>query len=237
MLVGILRDGRTSIPNNISHRIARRPGRRLRVNTRSLPIRRSQRQGHLRLGLVICSPRSLSEDKMQLAVDQFTCRIKVTGVGCGLRHDVEHDLAEAVEPPEAEEIGPPRWCCMKRASGDDPIGTLGVGPVPLKHFLDGLSVTYVPSIVGRAKNVFDCDLVPSYDRLEPEALNVERKVVLPSRCSSSPKEEPAAWGSSARISWTASRMCSRCRFSAPASTCSSADGSDGTRGTPSDLAQ
>jgi len=101
----ILRDGRTSIPNNISHRIARRPGRRLRVNTRSLPIRRSQRQGHLRLGLVICSPRSLSEDKMQLAVDQFTCRIKVTGVGCGLRHDVEHDLAEAVEPPEAEEIG------------------------------------------------------------------------------------------------------------------------------------
>jgi hypothetical protein len=32
-------------------------------------------------------------------------------------------------------------------------------------------------------------------------------------------------------------MCSRCRFSAPASTCSSADGSDGTRGTPSDLAQ
>jgi len=55
--------------------------------------------------LVICSPRSLSEDKMQLAVDQFTCRIKVTGVGCGLRHDVEHDLAEAVEPPEAEEIG------------------------------------------------------------------------------------------------------------------------------------
>lgn len=177
MLVGILRDGRTAIPNNISHRIARRPGRRLRVNTRSLPIRRSQRQGHLRLGLVICSPRSLSEDKMQLAVDQFTCRIKVTGVGCGLRHDVEHDLAEAVEPPEAEEIGPPRWCCMKRASGDDPIGTLGVGPVPLKHFLDGLSVTYVPSIVGRAKNVFDCDLVPSYDRLEPEALNVERKVV------------------------------------------------------------
>ena len=136
---------------------------------------------------------------MQLAVDQFTCRIKVTGVGCGLRHDVEHDLAEAVEPPEAEEIGPPRWCCMKRASGDDPIGTLGVGPVPLKHFLDGLSVTYVPSIVGRAKNVFDCDLVPSYDRLEPEALNVERKVVLPSRCSSSPKEEPAAWGSSARV--------------------------------------
>ena len=108
MLVGILRDGRTAIPNNTSHRIARRPGRRLRVITRSLPSA-LQRQGHLRLGLGICSPRSLSEDKMQLAVDQFTCRIKVTRVGCGLRHDVEHDLAEAVEPPEAEEIGPPCW--------------------------------------------------------------------------------------------------------------------------------
>ncbi len=34
---------------------------------------------------------------MQLAADQFTCRIKVTGVGGGLRHDVERDLAEAVE--------------------------------------------------------------------------------------------------------------------------------------------
>ncbi len=231
MLVGILRDGRTAIPNNISHRIARRPGRRLRVNTRSLPIRRSQRQGHLRLGLVICSPRSLSEDKMQLAVDQFTCRIKVTRVGCGLRHDVEHDLAEAVEPPEAEEIGPPRWCCMKRASGDDPIGTLGVGPVPLKHFLDRLSVTYVPSIVGRAKNVFDCELAPAMTAWnQKRSTSSERWFTKPMQLQ--PKGRTGRRRSSARRSWTASRMCSRCRFSAPASTCSSADGSDGTRGTP-----
>jgi hypothetical protein len=56
---------------------------------------------------------SLGEDKMQLAVDQLTCGINVTGVGGGLRHDVEHDLAEAVKPPGAEEIGPPRRCCLK----------------------------------------------------------------------------------------------------------------------------
>ena len=56
---------------------------------------------------------SLGEDKMQLAVDQLTCCIKVTGVGGGLRHDVEHDLAEAVEPPGAEEVGPPRRYCKQ----------------------------------------------------------------------------------------------------------------------------
>ncbi len=173
---------------------------------------------------------------MQLAVDQFTCRIKVTGVGCGLRHDVEHDLAEAVEPPEAEEIGPPRWCCMKRASGDDPIGTLGVGPVPLKHFLDGLSVTYVPSIVGRAKNVFDCDLVPSYDRLEPEALNVERKVVYQADAAPAQrKNRPPEIVGSKILDGLKNVLALPVQCAA--STCSSADGSDGTRGTPSDLAQ
>lgn len=78
----------------------------------SLPIRRRDGRGQPRLGPVICAPRSLGEDKMQLAVDQFTCRIKVTGVGGGLRHDVEQDLAEAVEPPGAEEVGPPRRPCI-----------------------------------------------------------------------------------------------------------------------------
>ncbi len=68
--------------------------------------------GQPRLGPVSCAPRSLGEDKMQLAVDQFTCRIKVTGVGGGLGHDVEQDLAEAVEPPGAEEVGSPRRPCI-----------------------------------------------------------------------------------------------------------------------------
>jgi hypothetical protein len=54
---------------------------------------------------------------MQLAVDQLTCCIKVTGVGGGLRHDVEHDLADAVKPPGAEEVGPPRRYCIKGATG------------------------------------------------------------------------------------------------------------------------
>ena len=54
---------------------------------------------------------------MQLAVDQLTCCIKVTGVGGGLGHDVEHDLAEAVEPSGAEEAGPPRWYCIKGVTG------------------------------------------------------------------------------------------------------------------------
>jgi len=71
---------------------------------------------------------SLGEDKMQLAVDQLTRCIKVTGVGGGLRHDVEHDLTEAVEPPGAEEVGPPRRYCIKGATGDNPIGMLDIWP-------------------------------------------------------------------------------------------------------------
>ena len=36
---------------------------------------------------------------MQLAVDELTCRVEVTGVSGGLRRDVEHDLPDAAEPP------------------------------------------------------------------------------------------------------------------------------------------
>src|SRR5260370_30198585 len=64
---------------------------------------------------------SLGEDKVQLAVDQLTCCIKVTGVGGGLHHDLEHDLAEAAEPPGAGEIGPTRPYCFKGSTGDNPI--------------------------------------------------------------------------------------------------------------------
>ena len=143
----------------------------------SLPIRRRDGAGQPRLGPVICAPRSLGEDKMQLAVDQFTCRIKVTGVGGGLRHDVEHDLAEAAEPPGAEEAGPPRRPCIQGASGDNRIGMFDVIPVPVKHVLDGLTVAHLPGVVRRGENILDCDLAPGYDRLEPEAFNVEREVV------------------------------------------------------------
>jgi hypothetical protein len=73
------------------------------------------------------SNRSLGEDKMPLAVDQLACCIKVTGVGGGVRHDVEHDLAEAVEPPGAEEVGLPRRSRIQGAAGDNSIGTLDIG--------------------------------------------------------------------------------------------------------------
>src|SRR5215469_16972835 len=102
---------------------------------------------------------SLGEDKMQLAVDQLTCCIKVTGVGSGLRHDVEHDLAEAVEPPGAEEAGPPRRYPIRGATGDNPIGMLDIGSVPVKHFLDGLLVAHVPDVVRRGEYILDYDLV------------------------------------------------------------------------------
>lgn len=50
-------------------------------------------------------------------------------------------------------------------------------PVPVKHFLDGLTVAHFQASSDEAKNILDCDLAPGYDRLEPEAFNVEREVV------------------------------------------------------------
>ena len=59
------------------------------------------------LALLICAPRLLGEDEMQLAVDQLTCRIKVTSVSGRLCDDVEDDLSDVIEPPRAEEVRPP----------------------------------------------------------------------------------------------------------------------------------
>jgi len=81
---------------------------------------------------------------MQLAVDQFTCRIKVTR-GLRLRHDVEHDLAEAVERQKPKKSG--TTLVLHEASECDDPSARSALACTLKHFLDGLSVTYVPSIV------------------------------------------------------------------------------------------
>ncbi len=102
---------------------------------------------------------------MQLAVDQFTCRIKVTGVGGGLRHDVEQDLAEAV-----------------------------------KHFLDGLTVAHLPGVVRRGENILDCDLAPGYDRLEPEAFNIEPEVVHQADAGPARRRNVPRWHSIATVS-------------------------------------
>jgi len=178
---------------------------------------------------------SLGEDKMQLAVDQLTCCIKVTGVGDGLRHDVEHDLTEAVEPPGAEEVGPPRRYCIKGATGDNPIGMLDIGPVPVKHFLDGLLVAHVPGVVRRGEYTLDCDLIPSCDRWNQErSTSSERWFTKPMQLQAEGRTRRRR-SLDARPS-TASRTCSRCRFSAPRSTRCSADGSDGMTDAPSDLA-
>jgi len=58
----------------------------------------------------------------------------------------------------------------------DPIAMIEVGPVPVKHCLDGLPGANVPGVVGGGENLSECDLVSVYDRLEPEAFNIEREV-------------------------------------------------------------
>jgi hypothetical protein len=98
--------------------------------------------------------------------------------------------------------------------------------VPVKHFLDGLLVAHVPGVVRRGEYVLDCDLVPSCDRLEPEAFNVEREMVHQADAAPGRRKNPPPKIVGCKTS-TASRTCSRCRFSAPRSTRCSADGSDG----------
>jgi hypothetical protein len=47
----------------------------------------------------------------------------------------------------------------------------------VQHFLGGLLVAHVPGVVRGGEYILDRGLVPSCDRLEPEAFNVEREMV------------------------------------------------------------
>ncbi len=107
-------------------------------------------------------------------------------------------------------------------------------PVPVKHFLDGLTVAHLPGVVRRGENILDRDLAPGYDRLEPEAFNVEREVVHqadagPARRKNVPSKVVGSKTIDGR------KTCPRWRFSAPRSTCCSAEGSDDMTDAPSDL--
>jgi len=58
-------------------------------------------------------PGSFGEDYPLSAVDEFTCRIEVTGVACRLSDHMQEDLAQVVEPPAAEQVlRPPRRCAV-----------------------------------------------------------------------------------------------------------------------------
>ena len=57
---------------------------------------------------------SFGEDYPLPAVDEFTGRVEVTGVGGRLSDHVQQDFAQVVEPPAAEQVlRPPRRCVVK----------------------------------------------------------------------------------------------------------------------------
>ncbi len=48
-------------------------------------------------------PGSFGEDYPLSAVDEFTCRVEVTGVACRFSDHMQQDLAQVVEPPAAKQ--------------------------------------------------------------------------------------------------------------------------------------
>src|SRR6266496_4055859 len=52
---------------------------------------------------------SFGEDYPLSAVDEFTCRVEVTGVACRFSDHMQQVLAEVIEPPAAKQVlRPPR---------------------------------------------------------------------------------------------------------------------------------
>jgi hypothetical protein len=64
------------------------------------------------------------------AVDEFTCRVEVTGVACCLSDHMQQDPAQGAEPPAAKQVlRPPGWCAVKGSGGNDGVGKLYLPPL------------------------------------------------------------------------------------------------------------
>jgi hypothetical protein len=68
------------------------------------------------------------------AVDEFTCRVEVTGVACCLGDRMQEDLAQVIEPPAAKQVfrPPGRWA-VKGSGGNDGVSKLDLPPVGVQH--------------------------------------------------------------------------------------------------------
>ena len=68
------------------------------------------------------------------AVDEFTCRVEVTGVACCLNDHMQEDPAQVVEPPAAKQVfRPPGRSAVKGSGGNDGVGKLYLPPVGVQH--------------------------------------------------------------------------------------------------------
>src|SRR5215469_9958201 len=77
---------------------------------------------------------SFGEDYPLPAVDEFTCRVEVTGVACRLGDHMQEDLAQVAEPPAAKQVfGPPGRWAVKGGGGNNGVGKPYLPPVSVQH--------------------------------------------------------------------------------------------------------
>src|SRR6266849_1046082 len=117
---------------------------------------------------------SFGEDYPLSAVDEFTCRVEVTGVACCLNDHMQEDLAQVVEPPAAKQVfrPPGRWA-VKGSGGNDGVGKLYLLPVGVQH-RGGRQVRRKRPCVIRP---VVWHRLASDDGTEPEPLDVDRQMV------------------------------------------------------------
>src|SRR6266568_5401781 len=118
-------------------------------------------------------PCSFGEDYPLSAVDEFTCRVEVTGVACCLNDHMQEDLAQVVEPPAAKQVfrPPGRWA-VKGSGGNDGVGEFYLPPVGVQH-RGGCQVRRdLPCVI----RLVIWHRLASNDSTEPEPLDVDRQM-------------------------------------------------------------
>lgn len=120
---------------------------------------------------------SFGQDKPLPVVDELSRGVEMTGVTCGLRHDMEDDLPQAVQSPIPEEVGWPQGRCGIQGNvGDDGIRTGDFLTVCVEDALSGNIRIHDPGI-GDVVQVIEDGLLTGDDAAEPESLDVEGEML------------------------------------------------------------
>src|ERR1022692_613533 len=135
----------------------------------------SARAGTVHSRLLTRALPSAGEDKPGPAVDELTYGIEVTGMTCRLGYDVQHDLAEIVQPPAAEELRrPPGRRGFEGSGGDNRVGELNLLPVLVE---DGLGWQVRVDLPGIAGGIDGVTGLTGDDAAEPETLDVQGEML------------------------------------------------------------
>src|SRR5271170_2249847 len=119
-------------------------------------------------------PCSFGEDYPLPTVDEFTCRVEVTGVGCRLSDYMQQDFAQVVEPPAAKQVlRPTHRCAVQGRGGNDGIGKFYLPPVGVQRRGGRRVRRDLPGVI----RLVVWHRLASNNGTEPEPLDVDRQMV------------------------------------------------------------